>query len=335
MSDWYENMASEDFSRARTRELLSRVSGLLVPDRGKLLSLDEVKAVLKPGAETYEGLKAVPLDLIVGSEGRYRDFNSHFLPRADHLKSRWVRVDLAHYADVPLPPVRLYEIGGVYFVRDGNHRVSVAKLRGQAAIDAEVSSLDAEVRLRPGMTLEDLKRSLLGYEKRRFYEKTDFGKLTGDEELDFTSPGRYDEVLEHILVHKYFVNQSLPREISFDEALFSWYENVYRPLAYVIEDLGLLSRFPGRTVSDLYVYIVKHWDELKRKYGLSYPVAEAARDYGERFGKPRAARIREGLAALAGGILSRLEELPGPLGRAAERFRNRGPAAGEKKAENP
>ncbi|MBL8968094.1 MAG: transcriptional regulator, partial [Spirochaetaceae bacterium] len=251
-------------------------------------------------------LKAVPLELIVGSEGRYRDFNRHFLPRSDHLRSRWVRVDLAHYTDVPLPPVRLYEIGGVYFVRDGNHRVSVAKLRGQAAIDAEVSSLDAELRLTPGMTLEDLKREVLAYEKRSFYERTDFGKHTGYEDLDFTSPGRYDVILEHVLVHKYYVNQARSAEIPFGEALYSWFENVYQPIAAVIEELNLLYRFPGRTVSDLYVYIVKHWDELKRKYGLGFSVADAAKDYGERFGKPRAPRLKaliETLSAFAAELI--------------------------------
>ncbi len=312
MSDWYETMANEDFSRARTRELLSRLSSLLIPARGELLPLEEVRALLKPGAETYKGLKAVPLDLIVGSEGRYRDFNRHFLPRSDHLRQRWVRIDAAHYADLVLPPVRLYEIGGLYFVRDGNHRVSVAKMRGQAAIDAEVSSLDAEIRLKPGMTLEDLKREVLAYEKRRFYERTDFGRLTGNENLDFTSPGRYDEVLEHILVHKYYLNQSRKGEMPLAEAVKSWYETVYNPIAAAIEEFGLLWRFPGRTVSDLYVYIVRHWDELKRKYGLTYPAAEAARDFGERFGaaRPRAltilARLREWVLDRAGGLKATL-----------------------------
>jgi hypothetical protein len=294
LSNWYENLATEDFSRARTREFLSRVGGLLDPNKGRdsLLSLDEVKSILRPGGETYEGLKAVPLELIVGSEGRYRDFNRHFLPRHDYMRSRWVRVDLAHYTDVPLPPVRLYEIGGVYFVRDGNHRVSVAKMKGQYSLDAEVSSLDAEVRIKPGMTMEELKHEVVGYEKRKFYDSTNFGKLTGDDSLEFTSPGRYEEILEHILVHKYFINQKRTGEIPFEEALYSWYENVYRPIVASIEELGLLSRFPGRTASDLYVYIVKYWDELKKKYGLSYPVSDAAKGFSELYGQERHPKIK-------------------------------------------
>jgi hypothetical protein len=292
MPEWYANMAEDDFSRARTRELLSRVSSLMDPSRRDLLPLEEVLAILKPESETYVGMEAVPLDRIVGSEGRYRDFDRHFLPKRDFLKSRWVSVDMAHYKEVPLPPIRIYEIGGVYFVRDGNHRVSVARSRGASMIDAEVTRLGSAVSLRPGMTLEEIRRELVAYEKRRFYEKTGFGRITGDETLDFTSPGRYDQVLEHILVHKYFVNQNRSEEMPFDEALRSWYQNVYAPIITAIQDEGLMSRFPGRTASDLYMFIVQHWDELKRKYGLSYPIGKAARDFGERFGATVFQRLR-------------------------------------------
>jgi hypothetical protein len=317
VSDWYEGLASEDFSRARTKEFLSRISLLLDPSRDRLLSLDEVKKVLKPGGEVYKGIQAVPLELIVGSEGRYRDFNRHFLPRHDYLKTRWVRVDLAHYAEVPLPPVRLYEIGGVYFVRDGNHRVSVAKMRGQYSLDAEVSSLDAEAKLRPGMTMEELKREIVDYEKREFYEKTEFGKLTGDDHLEFSSAGRYEEILEHILVHKYFVNQGRSDEIPLDAAIYSWYENVYRPIIGAIEELGLLARFPGRTASDLYVYIVKYWGELKEKYGLGVPLEDAAKGFNAKYGTSGYARLRLRLSAWARALRTLFGRPPARTGSEA------------------
>jgi hypothetical protein len=291
MPAWFESMAEDDFNRARTQELLSRVSGLLDPGRDRLLPLEEVLAILKPVGETYVGIEAVPVDQIVGSEGRYRDFNRHFLPRRDFLRSRWMSVDMAHYQDKPLPPIRIYEVGGLYFVRDGNHRVSVARMRGQTSIDAEVTRLDTVVELKPGMTLDEMKREVLAFEKRNFYEKTSYGELTGDQELEFTSPGRYDQVVEHILVHKYYANQSLPKEMSFSEALLSWHDNVYKPIIEAIRENGLLSRFPGRTASDLYMYISQHWDELKRKYGLGYSLGEAARDYSERFGSSPISRL--------------------------------------------
>jgi hypothetical protein len=295
MGSWFENMAEDDFARARTRELLSRISRLLDPERERLLPLEEVIAILKPSSETYVGMEAIPVDRIVGSEGRYRDFNRHFLPRKEFLRSRWVSVDMAHYKDVTLPPIRLYEIGGMYFVRDGNHRVSVARIKGQTMIDAEVTRLDAELALRPGMTLAELKREVIAYEKKAFYEKTGYGAITGDRDLDFSSPGRYDTILEHILVHKYYVNQGVKGEISFEDALWSWHENVFSPVALAIKEEGLTSRFPGRSAADLYVFIVQHWDELKQKYGLGFPLGEAAKDYGERFGSTPLSRL--GIAA--------------------------------------
>jgi hypothetical protein len=304
MVGWFENLAEEDFARARTRELLSRIARLLDPEREKLLPFEEVKAILRPASETYVGMEAVSVDRIVGSEGRYRDFNRHFLPRREFLKSRWVSIDMAHYNEVPLPPVRIYDVGGVYFVRDGNHRVSVARMRGQTMIDAEVTKLDTLIDLKPGTTLEDLKREVIEYEKKRFYEKISYGAITGDQDLDFTSPGRYDQILEHILVHKYYLNQGIRGEILFSEALWSWYENVYRPVVAAIQEEGLLSRFPGRTASDLYMFIVQHWDELKRKYGLEFSLGEAARDYGQRFGTSTFSRLWRRIASLLARIVA-------------------------------
>jgi hypothetical protein len=302
MAGWFENMAEDDFARARTRELLSRIARLLDPERENLLPFEDVKAILKPGGETYVGMDAVSVDRIVGSEGRYRDFNRHFLPRREFLRSRWISIDMAHYNDVPLPPVRIYEVGGVYFVRDGNHRVSVARMRGQTMIDAEVTKLDTIVDIKPGMTLDELRREVVAYEKKGFYEKIDYGRLTGDDHLDFTSPGRYDQIMEHVLVHKYYLNQNSLVELSFAEALWSWHENVYRPVIEAIEEEGLLSRFPDRTASDLYMFIVQHWDELKHKYGLGYSLGEAARDYGKLYGSSPLARIRARIAARIGRI---------------------------------
>ncbi len=298
MMDIYSEKAKEDFTRARTREFLSRIQGFLDPDRRRLLSLEEVRSILKPEGETYLGLRAVPIDRIVGSEGRYRDFSRHFLPKHDHLKLRWVSVDLAHYREIMLPAIQLYEVGGLYFVRDGNHRVSVARMQGVQAIDAEVVSLSTHLRLEPGMGLEDLRRAIVRYEKKIFYEKTGFLKITGDASLDFTSPGQYDIVLNHILVHKYFINQDRAGEIPFREALESWYKTVYSPIAAVIREERIVGRFPGRTAADLYVYIVKHWDHLKRKYGLSVSARTAVVDYSTRYGQSFRDRLRAFLASL-------------------------------------
>jgi len=293
MPDIYAAQAEDDFSRARVRELLSRISTMLDPDRRKLLSLNDVRSVLKPSGESYKGMQVVQLDRIVGSEGRYRDFAQGFLPRFDHLKTRWMRVDMAHYQDITLPPITLYEIGGAYFVRDGNHRVSVARMQGSFAIDAEVVSLSSEIPLAPDMTIEDLKKAVIGFEKSVFYRETRMLELTGYADLDFTAPGQYDVVMNHILVHKYYLNERQEKEIPLDDAILSWWRTVYEPIRAIIAEERILWRFPDRTVSDLYVYVVKHWDQLKRKYGIPVPLESAAKDFSARYGKDLPARLRE------------------------------------------
>jgi hypothetical protein len=276
--------AMADFSRARGRAVLSQIQHFLNTDRDKLLSFHDVKDILKPRNEVYRGSQIVPINLIAGSEGRYHDFNKYFLPKAEHLRNRWQRVDEAHIRDIILPPISLYEIGGVYFVRDGNHRVSVAKSQGVEFIDADVISLATEIVLKPSMTTDDLREALILYEKNIFYEKTEFGVLTDYWDLDFSSPGRYDVIYNHILVHKYYLNEDREDEIPFSEALVSWYSNVYNPVITIIREQWLLVNFPGRTQADLYVWIIKHWDFLKKKYG-AYSLSKAAGDFSKKYGQ--------------------------------------------------
>jgi len=288
MSDYVNNalataMASEDFSRAKGRAILSQIQHFLRHDKDNMLSFHEVKSILKPKNEIYMGSCVVPIKLIVGSEGRYHDFNKFFLPRKEHLRRRWERVDEAHINEITLPPILLYEIGGVYFVRDGNHRVSVAKAQNVEFIDAEVISLSTELNLTPSMSTDDLRDALIEYEKKIFYCETFFGDLTECWDLNFSSPGRYDVIYNHILVHKYYMNEDTEEEIHLHDALFSWYQNVYFPIITIIRERWLLVHFPGRTEADLYVWIVKHWDFLKKKYG-TYSLHEAARDFSKKYG---------------------------------------------------
>lgn len=298
MSDFVHATAREDFNKVRTQEKISRIIHALTPQNHELLSFSEVKDVLRPSGETYKGLQTVAVDRIIGSEGRYRDFNKSFLPRRDSLRGRWQSIDRAHLQEVTLPPIRLYEIGGVYFVRDGNHRVSVAKAQGVEYIDAEVVSLATELALDPRMTRADLKGAVICYEKNVFYRRTDWPRLIPRYDLIFTEIGRYDEVLHHIEGHKYFLNQHFSEELAFQQAMVSWFNNVFKPIVDVISYERILARFPGRTAADLYMWIVKHWDELKKQYGEDYPVREAARDFSARYGTSIWRRIK---ALLTGG----------------------------------
>jgi hypothetical protein len=306
MIQHHMDQAANDFNRVRIREAFSRLLSFADPDRRNMLSLDEVKELLKPKTEIYLGMRTVPVDRIVGSEGRYRDFNRRFLPRYEYLRSRWMRVDMANIQDLILPPIKLYELGGLYFVRDGNHRVSVAKVKGVQDIDAEVVSLGTEIALDGSMSRQDILKSVIRWERERFLEKTGYGRLFPPEELEFSEPGRFDEIVQHIFTHKYFINQNYRREIPLDKAIASWHYNVFKPIIDIIREEGLLLRFPGRTAADLYVWIVGHWDALKQKYGDDYSMVAAARDYAHRYGRGVWVQFLDGLYGLFLAISRRI-----------------------------
>ncbi len=288
-----KQLAADDFNRARAKEIFFRLRKILAPTDYELLSLTEVKEIVRPKGETYRGVKTVPIDLIVGSEGRYKDFSKGFLPKHEYLRHRWTRVDSARLDNINLPTIRLYELGGVFFVRDGNHRVSVAKTQGVEMIDAEVSSLNSEIKLDSNVTRDGLMRTIVAYEKNRFYDKTRINEIIPGLDLTFTAPGRYDELLNHIEVHKYFLNEGQIEEIEFREAVVSWYENLFRPIIDTIVAEKTMQLFPGRTPEDLYMWIIKHWHLLKEQYGQRLTVPEAVRDFSSRFGKTPLAQFRD------------------------------------------
>ena len=284
--DHFSARAADDFHKARNRELFSRILSLLKNEKDSLMSLQEIKVLLRPTSETYRGLRTVPIAKIVGSEGRYQDFNRYFLPRHNYLRGRWIRVDTAHHQQLTLPPVTLYEIGGLYFVRDGNHRVSVGRLQNVEFIDAEVISLGSRLTLKPGLTADQLRKAVISLEKEEFFKQTGLDQHRQGVFLEFTTTGRYDEIIRHINGHKYYLNLGQAEEISFEEAMLSWYDNVYEPIVRLIESEQFLRYFRGRTAADLYVWIVRHWDDLKKKYGQGFPLEKAAQDFTDRFGQP-------------------------------------------------
>lgn len=280
----FAGQLDDDFYRARNKALFNEIQHFLKPEEASLISLSDLKKFLKPHNETYKGMQAIPVNLIVGSEGRYKDFDNQFFPKSTHLKSRWESIDKAHIQNVNLPPVTLYELGGLYFARDGNHRISVAKARGIEFIDAEVVSLQSEIKLKPGKSMKYLITQIINYEKRLFYNETGFGDITDYWCLDFTTPGQYDVIYNHILTHKYYINLNIEEEISLQDAILSWFNTVYMPMIQTINNTKIMKKFKNRTLSDLYVWMIKYWDDLKRKFGDDYPIDLMAKDFRKTYG---------------------------------------------------
>ncbi|MDE6068237.1 MAG: transcriptional regulator [Treponemataceae bacterium] len=280
----FTTQTSDDFNKAKSKAIVNEIQHFLKPEEAKLISFYDLKELLHPDNETYIGMKTVPVASIVGSEGRYNDFDNMFFPKKSHLKNRWESIDRAHLQNTILPPINLYEIGGLYFVRDGNHRVSVARARGIEFIDAEVTSLRTEIRLKPGYTIQYLLKQIIQYEKRVVYSETAYGDITDDWSLDFTTPGQYDVIYNHILTHKYYLNLSHTEEISMPDAIISWYNMVYTPVLATIRRHKMMVKFRRRTPSDLFVWLVKYWEDFKAKYGEDTPLDSVIDDFESEYG---------------------------------------------------
>lgn len=286
-----EAQSEEDFAKARNKALFNEIQHLLSPEAASLISLNQVRGMVKSTVETYVGMQVIPIEKIVGSEGRYNDFDNHFFPKNTFLRTRWEHVDEAAINDIILPPIKVYELGGLYFVRDGNHRVSVAKARGTEFIDAEVVSLQSEIKLKNPDNINDIIKQILNYEKRNFYAETNFGDITDYWCLDFSATGRYDVIEEHILTHKYYLNQAKEEEITYEEAVLSWFNTVYLPIVTSVRKNHTLRHFPKRTLADLYVYIVRYWDLLKQKFGDEIPIEDAVSKFDRNFKIPFYKRV--------------------------------------------
>jgi hypothetical protein len=255
-----------NFRRARFRSFLHAVRSALSGHSRELLAFDEVREKLRLGGPVYRGVQAVPVDRILGSVNRYRDFDRLFLPTQSHTADRWRKVNRAWYQDISLPPVQLYKVGEVYFVVDGNHRVSVARDRGQTFIDAEVREVAARVPVTADLRPEDLER--LG-SRVEFLERTEIDRVLPDARIEPTILGGYDRLIEHIAVHRYCMAIDRGQPVSADEAIVHWYETLYLPAIEVIERSGILRELPGRTATDMYLWTMDHLHYLRSERGVA------------------------------------------------------------------
>ena len=278
-------LAAEKFDRMHHRPVIGQLLRLFrEKPHEKLLSFDQVQELIRNRAEIDRGAQLIEISRIIGSVGRYRDFDRAFLPLSGADAERWKRLDVAMNELRDLPPIDVYKIGDVYFVRDGNHRVSVAKANGLDTIEARVTEVPTSVALTPETDVDDL---IIKAEYAQFLRETDLDNTRPDQRIELTEPGRYRILLDHIAVHRYYLGPQWGREPALSEAAASWYDNVYGPVVEAIKDSGVLEAFPRRTEADLYIWVAYHRERLKELYGEMPPDREVAATLAERFsGKP-------------------------------------------------
>ena len=279
--------AVQDFRRARRQADLQEITARLTGKSAELLPYEDVRRKLKAEVATRRGLEDIPLDAIVGSVGRYADFTRSFLPRQDSDEERWARVKVKVTDLGGLPPIEVYQIGEVYFVSDGNHRVSVARQVGATHIQAYVTEVRTKVPLSPDTQPDDL---IVKAEYADFLEHTHLDELRSETDLSMTAPGQYKILQEHIEVHRYFMGLEQKREIPYEEAVGHWYDEVYWPVVQVIRQRGILRDFPERTETDLYLWVSEHRAALGQELGWEIGTDEAAADLAAQF-SPRPQRV--------------------------------------------
>jgi len=298
--------AIHDFRRARQQANLDAVIGNLIGRPSGLLSFDDVKHKLKGSISGGRRLAEVPLDAIVGSVGRYSDFNRQFRPRNDSDELRWTRVKAAMEGPLGVPPIELYRIGNAYFVLDGNHRVSVLRRMGATQAQAYVTEVQTRVPLSPYDSPDDL---ILKAEYAEFLDHTKLDEQRPQADLRVTSPGRYAGIEEEIAAHHANFAATQGHGESFEAAAANWYDTIYLPVIDSIRRQGILLDFPARTETDLYVWIAQHRAELEHALGWNIAPDAAASDLVNRHSRaPRRviARLGERLweAVTPGALIS-------------------------------
>jgi nucleotide-binding universal stress UspA family protein len=275
MADGTRDLTSavHDFWRARRRANVREALSFLRGSRDELLSYDDVRRQLRAVEESSSRLEDVPLDSIVGSVGRYNDFTRGFLPRQDSDKERWAGVRQAMTGLEGVPPIEVYRIGDAYFVKDGNHRVSVARQLGAKYLQAYVTTVRSRVKLEADVEPDDL---IIKAEHANFLLETRLDELRPEADFTVTVPGQYETLREHISVHRYFMGIDQERPIPYPEAVAHWYDTVYLPVVESIRYNGLLRGFPGRTECDLYIWLSQHRGILEEELGWSLPTEAIA-----------------------------------------------------------
>jgi hypothetical protein len=270
-----------EFGGARRAGEWRRALSFVTGQPTLLLPSDLVRGKVGIPSSSSGGIRETEIAKVIGSVNRYDEFDREFLPRRRETAERWTSVRRAFEEGPGFPPIKVNRVGEAYVIVDGNHRVSVAKRLGMKRSEAEVTRFEPTVPIDEHTDV----RSLIAKA-----EYSDFLRRTG---LDNLRPGRYAVLLEHIEKHRYFKSLDDQRAISYNEAVMSWYDNVYRPLVDVFRSDGILASFPGRTEADLYVWASKHLLSLREQYGHKVSARDAVRDFAERHRLSRALHFLE------------------------------------------
>ena len=266
--------AQSDFSRARRARLLSDIGRRLrrePDDVALMLPFEEVVEALGRTGQVDLGLQVVPLDAIVGSVDRTVDFDRGLRPTSARLRSRWERIAAAQRRGEALPPVSLYKIADLYFVRDGHHRVSVAKSLGRKDIDAYVVEVITRVKLGQETRVSDLP---LKDHERLFRERVPLPRELR-QRIAVSDPWDFGTLSEAVEAWGFRAMQSRGTYMDRGEVAQLWFREEYEPVVELLRAGDLIDR--DETETDAYLRVAGDRYRALRTHEWSDEVLEELR----------------------------------------------------------
>lgn len=244
--------AQGDFARARRAQQLAAIARRLrrePDDVGLILPFEEVVEALGRLGQHDLGLRVVPLDAIVGTVDRDVEFDRGFRPTSPRLRSRWERINAAQRRGASMPPVSLYKVGDLHFVRDGHHRVSVAKSLGRTDIDAYVTEVTTRVRIGQDTRRSDLP---LKDHERLFRERVPLPP-EDRRRLAVTDPWDFGTLAEAVEAWGFRAMQARRAFMDRREVARAWFTEEYEPVVSMLRSGDLVGR--GETETDAYLRV--------------------------------------------------------------------------------
>jgi hypothetical protein len=265
--------AQSDFSRARRRRALARLSSGLrrVEDVNHILPFEEVAQALGRTGERRLGEQLIPLDSIVGTVDRSREFDRSFRPTSPRVRARWERINLAQRKGESMPPIDVYRIGELHFVKDGHHRVSVARALGHPDISAYVTEVLTQVGAEREIRLKDLP---LKSHQRLFFERVPLPP-EAREQIKLRDEWRYAALAEAVEAWGFRASQGRREWMSREEVATAWFNEEY---VHVVAMLGEAQLVPkGVTDTEAYMKVAGLRYLLLRTHEWDDAVIDAVR----------------------------------------------------------
>jgi hypothetical protein len=263
-----------DFLRARRRQVLAQLAHRLrrePDDVNLILPYDEVVAALGYEGEHYLGLKTIKLDTVVGTVDSRRDFDRRFRPTSARVRERWERLALAQRRGESIPPIDVYRIGELHFVRDGHHRVSVALATGQTMIDAYVTEVHTTL---PAKDIHRRGDLLVKSYERMFLSRVPL-MPSARAKIQVTDPWSYAELGEAVEAWGFRYMQHEQRFCDRAEIARRWFAEEYTPVVRMLRDAKLLG---VGTETEAYMRVARERYRLMRTHEWNDEVIRRLRE---------------------------------------------------------